>query len=364
MLAPIHPRQADRLSEIDYYDLGRETHQGTFDGIVELAAQICDCPIALVSIVHEEEQRFEARCGLEAESTGLNASICSHSILQDDILEVSDTRLDPRTNDNPLVVDPEDPMLFYAGAPIVTSSGLPLGSLCVLDRRPRILTEGQRRALRILSSQVMRLLELHVALRQQDALRREVDHRVKNSLANVAVLTRMAVRAASNEETREALAGVERRIQVMSELHRELYTSDDALSIEAAEYLGRIVSYLATVAPDGVTVTADLAPLRLETRRASALGVTVNELVSNACKHAFPEGGEGRIEVVGRQLDAGTYEIVCADDGQGDAAAGQDGSGLGARIIAAAVTQIEGHVESGPTEDGYRATLTFPIAVP
>ena len=365
MLAPVHPRQADRLAEISFYDLGTKTHEGAFDSIVELVAQTCNCPIALVSIVHEAEQRFEARCGLEPEATGLDASICSHSILQEDILEIYDTRLDMRTRANPLVTDPDDPLLFYAGAPIRTADGLPLGSLCVLDRRPRRLSDDQRRALRILADQIMRLLELHVALRQQDALRREVDHRVKNSLANVAVLTRMAARAVRNPEAREALSGVERRIQVMAELHRELYSDESGMTINLSEYLRRIVGHLEAVAPDGVSLGCQFEPLRIDTRRASALGVTMNELVSNACKHGFPEGAGGEIVVRGWLRDPDTYVITCRDDGVGaTGAAVQDGSGLGQKIIGASVLQLGGEIEAGPTERGYLATLTFPAQDP
>ena len=365
MLAPIPPNQDVRLATIRRYDLGSATHRGAFDGLVELAAQITQCPIALVSIVREQDQKFESALGLDLESTNLQSSICSHAILGEEILEIGDTRLDIRTRDNPLVTDPADPKLFYAGAPIRTSYGIPLGSLCVLDRRPRRLGDAERSGLRILADQVMHRLELHEALRNEDAMRREVDHRVKNSLANVAAMTRMAARRAS-PEARDALASVERRIEVMVALHEDLYRADNPdAPIDVSDYLERISRHLHTIAPSGVTLDCQFQPVRMIARRASALGVLVNEMISNACKHGFPEGRGGRVTVVGRRASITRYAITCIDDGVGgeaDRAAQATGpKGLGTRIMEASAAQLDGTLEAGPTAGGYRVCLEFPI---
>ena len=362
MLAPVPPNQTVRLAAIRRYELGTYAHEGAFAGLVELAAQTCNCPIALVSIVLEEDQRFEARCGLDADRTGLDASICSHGILQDELLEVSDTRLDLRTRDNPLVTDPDDPLLFYAGAQIVTREGIALGSLCVLDRRPRRLSDDQRRALRILADQVMQRLELNEALRQAETLRREVDHRVKNNLANVSVLTRMAIRTAQSAETKAALQEVQNRINVMVELHAQLYRAPgDEGVVPGADYLGRIMRHLQETAPPGVIAESRFSAFSIEGRRASALGVLLNELVSNAFKHGFPDGRPGRVVVRGTVVPDGGYRVVVEDDGTGGD--GQEG-GLGFRIMQASAAQLSGTLEVGPRgEGGWRGTLTFPLDV-
>ncbi|WP_298431454.1 histidine kinase dimerization/phosphoacceptor domain -containing protein [uncultured Jannaschia sp.] len=365
MLAATPFNQIERLAAIRRYDLGTQHHSGVFDGMVELAAQICDCPIALVSIVHEADQRFEARCGVDLDSTALDSSICSHAILQEDLLEIPDTRLDPRTRDNPLVTNPDDPLRFYAGAQIVTNTGIVLGTLCVLDRVPRTLSKRQRRGLEVLAGQIMRRLELHEAMRQQDVLRREVDHRVKNSLANVTVLTRMAARQAVSEETRTALASVERRIQVMVELHADLYQTDEPEKPIALDgYLGRITRHLQAAAPSQVELIAEFEPLSLVSRQASALGVLVNELASNSCKHAFPDGRAGQVHLRGAIEGGNRYIIICEDDGIGQAAQPPLGerSGLGLRIMQASATQLGGELKlsAGPT--GYRGVLEFPLS--
>ena len=363
MLAPTHPAQALRRAAIARYDLGGRVHTGAFEGIVELAAQTTECPIALVSIVRDEDQVFEAACGLAAAGTGLDASVCSHAILQEELLEIGDLRADPRTADNPLVTDPEDPLLFYAGAQIRTPDGVPLGALCVLDRRPRRLGDKERHALRILADQVMQRLELHDAIRQQEVLRREVDHRVKNNLANVAVLARMASRSAVSDETRETLAAVERRIQVMVELHSALHAEaqpgETEAELDVPVYLGRVVDHLRGMAPSGVAIEATFAPLRQTSRHASALGVLVNEVTSNACKHAFPDGRTGRIRLSGTWDGPECYMLTCQDDGVGG---GGGGARLGLKIVEASASQLAGHLVQGPGEAGWRTQIAFPAA--
>lgn len=361
MIPEPHPRQAERLEAIERYRLGQQAEDGTLDGLVRLATQLTGCPISLISIVHSDKQIFEARCGLDIESTDLERSVCAHAILGDDILEIEDLRNDPRTADNPFVTDPDDPMRFYAGAQIVTAEGLPLGSFCVLDRVPRRLTPNQREALKILAQQVMQRLDFQEALRQQDAMRREVDHRVKNSLANAAVLTRQAARHAKSDEARETLQVVERRIRVMADLHEDLYRADDpegAVPVNA--YVDRVIGHLRAIAPAGVNVRTDLDPLALSASRASALGVLINEWASNSCKHGFPRNRTGEIVLRGRLVGDGRYRLECADDGVG-APPDDSERGLGSRIIAATASQLGGvpQVSTGP--GGYVASVEFSL---
>lgn len=363
MLAPIRPDQQQRLETIRRYGLGTRVHAGTFDGIVELAAQITGCEIALVTIVHGDMQSLEATRGIDpvlAEAaSGLDVSICSHAILLEHLLEIPDMRLDPRTRDNVVVTGP-DPLLYYAGAQIFTRTGLPLGTVCVLDRTPRILSDDVKRSLALLAEQVMRQLELHEALVQQDAMRREVDHRVKNSLANVAAMTRMAARD-SGPEVRDILREVANRIGVMVELHADLYRVDDPNApVEVVEYLTRIAAHLREMAPGGVTIETRFDPIALISRRASALGVLVNELIANACKHAFPEGRSGRIVLTGRIAGEGRYAIACEDDGIGPT--GGVPTGLGSRIMEASAAQLDGFLRVNSGTSGYLVTLDFPLS--
>ena len=153
-----HSREVERLLALESYDVLDTQAEDAFDDIVQLAAHICGTPIALVSLVDEGRQWFKARVGLAAPETPRDVAFCAHAIHRPEVMVVEDARDDERFHDNPLVTgDPN--VVFYAGAPLVTDDGLPLGTLCVIDEKPHRLDGKQRLALAALSRQVMRLLE-------------------------------------------------------------------------------------------------------------------------------------------------------------------------------------------------------------
>jgi len=126
--------------------------------ITDFAAELCDAPIALVSIVELSRQTFLSRTGLDATETPREMSFCAHAMLGDDVMVVPDARLDPRFADNPLVTG-EMGIRFYAGVPLVSADGVPLGSLCIIDTETRDgLTPLQRRGLMVLANDVLNRL--------------------------------------------------------------------------------------------------------------------------------------------------------------------------------------------------------------
>ncbi|MFZ2997483.1 PAS domain-containing protein [Sphingobium sp.] len=148
----------DRTSLLALYDLDAGGFR-TLDEIATFAASLCDTPIALVSIVEEERQRFLARTGLDADGTPRDVSFCALAMLGDHIFTVPDARLDPRFADNALVTGAPH-IRFYAGAPLIDADGTPLGALCVIDTVPREgLTDLQRQGLSLMARQVMAELE-------------------------------------------------------------------------------------------------------------------------------------------------------------------------------------------------------------
>ncbi len=174
MRAERHPREAERLGALYRYGALDTPREAEFDEIVALASRICETPVALVTLLETDRQWFKAAVGTDLTETPFEASMCAHAVLQGGMVEVPDLERDERFKDNVLVTgDPH--ARFYAGVPLETPEGLPLGTLCVLDTQPRVLTDLQRDALRVLGRQVMAQLELRRQAREAKASRREVE---------------------------------------------------------------------------------------------------------------------------------------------------------------------------------------------
>lgn len=155
-----------RLAALYRYDVLDTSGEADFDDITRLAARICDVPVALISLVDRSRQFFKSTVGTDWRETPLGISFCAHALLQPDMLVVPDLRADARFADNALVTgDPH--VRFYAGALLKTPEGQPLGTLCVLDIKPRTLTGDQKDTLRILARQVMTQLELRRSLARE-----------------------------------------------------------------------------------------------------------------------------------------------------------------------------------------------------
>ena len=148
-----------RLESLCQYRVLDTLPEQALDELTALAAQVCEAPISLISLVDEHRQWFKSRVGLEAEETPREFSFCTHALRQTELLIVPDATQDARFAANPLVTG-EPGIRFYAGAPLVTMEGEGLGTLCVLDRVPRTLTPVQEQVLRVLGRQVMTHFEL------------------------------------------------------------------------------------------------------------------------------------------------------------------------------------------------------------
>jgi|GEM_PF-2820336 len=178
--APIPDNETERIEELDRYGILDTPPELDFDDLTLLASHICQTPIALITLVDREREWFKSKLGLDISETPREVAFCSHAIMDRELLIVRDAVKDPRFSQNPLVLS--DPNIrFYAGAPLISSKGHPLGTLCVIDREPRELTPGQIEALRALSRQVMVQLEIrrqNAAIAQLNRkLTEEAEHR-------------------------------------------------------------------------------------------------------------------------------------------------------------------------------------------
>jgi GAF domain-containing protein len=159
------------LTSIGILDSGATAE---FDAIVEHVRDLFGVPICLVSLVAEERQWFKANCGLEAVGTSREVSFCGHAILGTDVFVVEAASKDPRFSSNPLVTG-EPHIRFYAGAPLVIRAGIALGSLCVIGREPRSITEPERLTLLRLSKVVTGLIRSHGVANQAVALAQQME---------------------------------------------------------------------------------------------------------------------------------------------------------------------------------------------
>lgn len=161
-------KEAERLAELASYAILDTPREPEFDSVVQLAAETFGAPISVINLVAGDRQWFKAEVGIGAREQPLDVSICAHALLQDELLVVPDLREDARFSCNPLVQG-ESGLRFYAGAPLRSSTGLPIGTLCVLDKSPRPvgITAHQRLVLEVLARQVMTQFELRRTLAAQ-----------------------------------------------------------------------------------------------------------------------------------------------------------------------------------------------------
>lgn len=173
-------QRINALRKLKILDSGREKE---YDDLVELAAMICNTPIALISLIDENRQWFKSSIGMDVCETELRFSFCNHAIkFEGEIFEISDARTDDRFKDNPFTFG-EKPVIFYAGVPLRYNENFVLGTLCVIDHEPRLLTDLQRKALTNIAHQVVKLFEMrnnNNGLRETQKLLREKNSQLKN----------------------------------------------------------------------------------------------------------------------------------------------------------------------------------------
>ncbi len=170
-IAPLPHNEQERLTELKKYNILDTEPEAIFESMVQLAAYICQTPIAAISLVDENRQWFKAIIGINAKETPRDVAFCAHAILQNDPMVVADALLDERFYDNPLVTGGPE-IRFYAGIPLVTPSGLHLGTLCVIDIEARELAREQIDAVKTLADSVMAHLDLRLSHKE---IRKYVD---------------------------------------------------------------------------------------------------------------------------------------------------------------------------------------------
>ncbi len=305
-----HPREQERLAALRSYNILDTPREADYDDVVKLLTEICDVPISAISLIDDDRQFFKAQVGLgDATGTGRDISICTHSILQRGLFIVPDTTQDPRFAANPLVAG--DPNLrFYAGAVLEDEDGLPIGTVCVLDYKPRVLDDRQQRILKLMARQVMTQIALRrevvqrrAAEKQQELLIAELHHRVKNTLATVQAVIQLSLRA--SPDMASFSAGINQRIASLAHTHTLLSERRwDAVSfrdlvateLEPYQRAGR----LTFAGPD----------FGIDAQSAVTMGMVIHELTTNASKYGALSREAGRLAVTWTLGDAAGDQMV------------------------------------------------------
>jgi len=217
--ANIPPNEAKRLENLKSYHILDTLPEEEYDAITKIASVICNTPIALISIIDESRQWFKSKHGLNATETPREFSFCAHSILQpDELFIINDARKDKRFFDSSLITsDPN--VVFYAGAPLNSSEGYSLGTLCVIDNEPKKLNNTQKESLSLLAKQVVTLLEL----RKKN---RELAESNKQNLKLNEQLNDFAYRL--THDLKSPINGVNFLLDVLKEDHFELFKNTKA----------------------------------------------------------------------------------------------------------------------------------------
>lgn len=228
--------EEERLKVLREYKILDTLPEEDYDAIAKIASGICNTPIALISLIDKDRQWFKSTHGIATEQTPRELSFCAHSILQpDDLLIVNDATKDERFYDNPLTTG-EPNVIFYAGAPLNTSEGQAIGTLCVIDNKPKELSKEQQEALKLLAKQTVSLLDLRKRNYELNKVNDKVT-KLNEQLNNFAYRL--------THDLKSPISGVNFLVQVLKEDHKILFQET-----EAEEYINLIsgrMNYMSTL---------------------------------------------------------------------------------------------------------------------
>ena len=394
-VAPFPDNEGLRLESLYRYGILDTEAEEMFDELTQLASAICGTPISFVSLIDEERQWFKSNLGLPVNETSRDVAFCSHAILESGVFTVRDASEDPRFSDNPLVVG--DPLMrFYAGAPIVTSDGFALGTLCVIDREPRELRPDQEEALMHLAKQVVRNLNLRLQLTKTRNLNESnnlllsvISHDVRAPLCSMVSIHDMLQQESLGnsrrrdeliktleETTQKALAHADElleRIQLGSELEPLASQEVDLIKVLKdietlfkANCEGKNISYKTVHSNGTFRVIADI----------NYLYSILRNLISNALKFTNPGGSvvvelhELRNRLIvsvkdnGRGINPSHIETILSEKESISnlGTEGEKGTGMGLSLASQLSRQMGWKLSiDSNLKDGTKAYLTIPI---
>lgn len=308
--ADIPANEKERLKALRSYNILDTLSEAEYDAITDLASYICETPIALVSLIDEERQWFKARTGLDAAQTHRDLAFCAHAILNPrEPLVVEDATKDKRFAQNDLVTGAPD-IRFYAGYPLNTPDGFPLGTLCAIDTKPRTLSSRQLEMLKALADNVVALLELRKAHMEKEKLiaglnrsneeleefSYRVSHDLRAPLASLSGLAKVAVKSIECGDYEKALHSLSHcdglvakllsMIDDLLALTKMKHGFEERVLINLDEMIDDILSRLCHSDDFGsIEIIKDIALVGAVSIQKTRLQMILENLISNAIKY-------------------------------------------------------------------------------
>ena len=399
MIIPkLHIAEKDRIKALESYSILDTLPEEDYDNLALIASQICDTPIAIIGFIDEKRHWFKSKVGTEITENNRDLSFCGHAInSNNNIFIIPDTRIDERFKNNPLITG-DSKILFYAGVSLLDdNTGLPVGTICVIDHQPKNLNEGQINSLQALSRQTMKLLELranklklekNIALlekKNQDLERfaYSAAHDLKSPLSNISGLSTLLIDSYETKVDGEAIEIISLikssaiklkemidNLLVISKAESVADTSNDEVLVSTLETdLKNLLSF-----EDNCTITLQTNVVALYINKTILEQILIN-LISNAIKYNNKEDIQITISI---QAEATSYTISVQDNGLGilpehqkiifeefevveeQDRFGEKGSGIGLATVKRLVEAYKGSIEVS-SEIGKGSQFTFSL---
>ena len=337
----IPDNEIERLAKLRSLDILDTLEEESYDDLTFLAATICQTPISLVSLVDQSRQWFKSHYGLEARETPREYAFCAHAINQNSLFVVENTESDERFKDNPLVIG-EPKIKFYAGAPLILQNDIRVGTLCVIDRESRVLTEKQKATLEALSRQVVAQLNLRLKIKEMALLDKAKDDFL--AMVSHELRTPMTSLHGSLKILQHESMNLKEPAKPMLDI--AVRNSDQALKI-VNDILDLSMMQVGKLSINDSTVDLiEVAKNSLELNQAyiNSFGCTAELIIPQGVSAILVRGDEQRLQqvsanllsnaakfsknkgniVIALSIDSGTVEFSVTDYGEGIATEDQD----------------------------------------